>query len=418
MRVLWGVLLFSGAAIAAPMTNQEAADAGKSLGQQQDALITPQINQTNADTSIPHITGTPPETQFFGGGRANNFLPGDNKRIACDTGAPSSDKWVQQSCDAVNLVAKAPNQRPLFNIARTDPILAREQSVRANAAVVAFSTSGGGGAASNPNGFGITGTYSGCTTTTTPDPGTTTTKTCVDYMAATEAPATSTCQLSSNTPQTCTKDLSVTVNQPAPIPATPVSSCGVGYTLSGSTCTAPATAADPSYSCSTGILSGTECIQPAYQPPGVAATGTIQTSPTYNYANAAGPSVIPSLCIAGGYSGGTLVNILTYPGQIDNLFRFTYFCQRTIYSCPSGYTLSGTTCYPPMTTPPPTAATVSYSCATGTLSGTSCIQPDIPADVTYTCGVGMTLSGTTCIPAPTFTKAWTDNCTNLQAKTI
>ncbi len=57
-------------------------------------------------------------------------------------------------------------------------------------------------------------------------------------------------------------------------------------------------------------------------------------------------------------------------------------CKKTTYSCPSGYTLSGTTC---------SKKTTTYSCPSGyTLSGTSCKK------TTYSCPSGYTLSGTSC----------------------
>ena len=187
----------------------------------------------------------------------------------------------------MNLIANAPSQRPQFTIDRNNPMLQREQSVRGDAANIAFGTSGtGGGGANNPNGFGIAGTYSDCTTTTTPDPGTTEIRTCVDYMTATETTTNPTCQKSVATTQSCHQVMSFTVSQPEAVPATTINSCNAG-TLSGTTCIQPTfpasvnyecsagstlsgtecqpapTTATLSYSCTTGTLSGTECLQPA-----------------------------------------------------------------------------------------------------------------------------------------------------------
>jgi hypothetical protein len=65
------------------------------------------------------------------------------------------------------------------------------------------------------------------------------------------------------------------------------------------------------------------------------------------------------------------------------------------YSCPSGGTLSGSTC---------TITTTTYSCPSGgTLSGTTCVFPanySATATTTYSCPVNtsiVTLSGTTCV---------------------
>jgi RHS repeat-associated protein len=66
------------------------------------------------------------------------------------------------------------------------------------------------------------------------------------------------------------------------------------------------------------------------------------------------------------------------------------------YNCPAGYTLSGSTCS--QTTATSTAATVSYSCPAGwSLSGTTCsTSSSNPATPVYTCPAGWSLSGTTC----------------------
>jgi hypothetical protein len=83
-------------------------------------------------------------------------------------------------------------------------------------------------------------------------------------------------------------------------------------------------------------------------------------------------------------SGYTLSGSLCY--QSGNI---------TTYSCPSGYTLSGTTCYG-------TSSTPVYSCPSGyTLSGTTCYKPT--STTTYSCPSGYTLSGTTCYGTTTTT---------------
>ena len=66
------------------------------------------------------------------------------------------------------------------------------------------------------------------------------------------------------------------------------------------------------------------------------------------------------------------------------------------YNCPAGYTLSGSTCS--QTTATTTAATVSYSCPAGwSLSGTTCTtSTSNPATPVYACPAGWSLSGSTC----------------------
>jgi RHS repeat-associated protein len=66
-----------------------------------------------------------------------------------------------------------------------------------------------------------------------------------------------------------------------------------------------------------------------------------------------------------------------------------------VYSCPTGATLSGTSCITPVTQ----AASISgYTCASGTLSGSSCLMTTTTvATGSYSCPSGDTLSGSSCL---------------------
>ena len=82
----------------------------------------------------------------------------------------------------------------------------------------------------------------------------------------------------------------------------------------------------------------------------------------------------------------------------------------TGYSCPAGYTLSGSTCS--QTTTTTSAATPSYSCAAGwTLSGTTCsLTTSTAATPIYACPAGYTLSGSTCSGTSTTAATSTLSC--------
>lgn len=245
--------------------------------------------------------------------------------------------------------------------------------------------------------------------------------------------------------------LSGTTCQPAPATATLSYSCTSG-TLSGTQCLQPATSASVTYLCPSGsTLSGTSCIWPAQQGAPINATVSYTVAATWiwqyndagNYAqihssfffwsgqlvlagymtsicdqacfyNAVGSlayytspiwstsaqaaTVTSNFCSAKGYAGGS-VRFKGYDtGGGENVVMD---CNQAAYSCPSGYTLSGTMCYPSPTTPPPTAATPVYSCPSGsTLSGASCLWPSTAATASYSCPTGSSLSGTLCYPAP------------------
>ena len=106
------------------------------------------------------------------------------------------------------------------------------------------------------------------------------------------------------------------------------------------------------------------------------------------------------------------------------------------YSCPTGYTRSGATCHKYTYTSPSgrscpagyspiytglvvtcrkkltTAATVTYSCSSGTLSGSNCILTATPTSMTtYSCSSG-TLSGSNCVVTATPTSTTTYSCTS------
>ena len=82
----------------------------------------------------------------------------------------------------------------------------------------------------------------------------------------------------------------------------------------------------------------------------------------------------------------------------------------TGYSCPSGYTLSGSTCA--LTTTTTSVATPNYSCPAGwSLSGITCsFTRSTPATPIYACPGGWTLSGSTCSGTTTSPATSTWDC--------
>lgn len=231
--------------------------------------------------------------------------------------------------------------------------------------------------------------------------------------------------------------------QPAPSQATLSYSC-VSGTLSGSVCLQPTTSANLTYSCpaggtlqgstcypapgsgtyscpSGGTLSGTSCINPTIQGTPIAATSTTVTGP---------PSIVTGgfflkqhqlymltpeyMCGSRGYN--TVISFSVKRGsnnRYGDFYKATAVCanSQTAYSCPSGYSLSGTTCYPSPVTPPPTQATytpaspysasANYSCPAGaSLSGASCVYPATQATSSYSCPAGTSLNGGNCYPPP------------------
>ena len=84
---------------------------------------------------------------------------------------------------------------------------------------------------------------------------------------------------------------------------------------------------------------------------------------------------------------------VTYEATCDKGVTVSEVAKEPEYSCPPGWTLTGTTCTMTLTQP----ADVSYTCpGGGSLSGQTCTQSQ-PATVSgYTCPSGFSLSGTNC----------------------
>lgn len=160
------------------------------------------------------------------------------------------------------------------------------------------------------------------------------------------------------------------------VPAAESYGCPNGGTLSGSSCIGQSTVpADPVYSCSAGTLSGSQCI--SSYPVSVTYSCWVGTiNPANNTCQfGSGAPVAGASCT---YYGSIVQYICTAPAVQTS-------------SCPSGGTVSGSSC---VTT---TTATLNYQCTQGVLSGSNCIiDVNGPAVPVYSCSSG-TLSGTQCV---------------------
>jgi RHS repeat-associated protein len=213
-------------------------------------------------------------------------------------------------------------------------------------------------------------------------------------------------------------------------------SCPSGYALSGSSCSQTSntsTAASVTYNCPAGwSLAGTNCsytssnpATPVYTCPGGFALSGTTCSGSTSYAAtkswdckgqgsltgyAASPSgyycviVNISASAADGCPDIALSRGFSYAGVRPSTNKLLVQCLLgpvPVYACPSGATLSGSTC----TAPVSQAASVSgYTCPAGTLSGSSCVSSTTnAASVSYDCPAGQSLSGPNCIASATST---------------
>lgn len=148
-------------------------------------------------------------------------------------------------------------------------------------------------------------------------------------------------------------------------------SCSSG-TVSGSNCVITAAATISSYSCSSGTLSGTNCI---ITQSATAGSPYSCSSGTLSGTNCLITTAATANCQSGWtLSGSNCEKAATRHGTSPNY----------TYTCTTG-TVSGTECI----------ETPTYSCSSGTLSGTNCIQT-VAATPTYTCPSGYTVSGSNC----------------------
>jgi hypothetical protein len=199
-------------------------------------------------------------------------------------------------------------------------------------------------------------------------------------------------------------------------PATANYSCSTGQILSGTTCVASTTqSAVTNYYCGSGTLSGGSCVtNTSYQATGSYSANCANVNKSY-YDNSLQRCI---LTIGNGVSGEAGLGYVgvcndffpAYAGSFDgaatmytlSVVYCAYF-PPTVYFCPAGGTLSGTTCSASSTT----TASVYYSCPSGgTLSGTTCTSTtNAPATIAYTCAVGvLAANGTTCVQSTTTTR--------------
>ncbi|MCW2406883.1 conjugal transfer mating pair stabilization protein TraN [Sphingobium sp. B1D7B] len=179
--------------------------------------------------------------------------------------------------------------------------------------------------------------------------------------------------------------------------STPVYSCPAGWNLSGNSCSQTGSyGASVSYGCPDGFtLSGTTCTATISQPgtPGYQCAGistlTIDNGRTVCSVNRFN---------VGGKCPATFVDMaflyekkIAYAGP----HPYCFYAPRQIFTCPGGYWQDDARmCHASRNQ----GASETWSCPSGgTLSGTTCIINNVTsATATQTCPIGYSLSGTTC----------------------
>ncbi|WP_234830843.1 hypothetical protein [Pseudomonas savastanoi] len=104
-------------------SGQVAADPhadGLAVGKSNLNKLSSKVNNTNAQ-GMPHYTNNPPQSQNFGS--SSLFNVGTTRISTCKTAVAGSDKVANQECDAVNFLAKNPQDKVKFPVNPNDPII-------------------------------------------------------------------------------------------------------------------------------------------------------------------------------------------------------------------------------------------------------------------------------------------------------
>jgi len=171
-------------------------------------------------------SNTAPEAALFQGGNGSTQAPALNKITSCANDPANPDKFLQQNCDAINLMAKNPSTRPQFQLTN-DPMFAKTRAIEANSSTLA----------ANALGFvdqNAIGAFTGCTTQNQTTPATQAIEVChegstdssqtcrIGRSVVVSANTNYQCDKTTNTylPQTCDKTVNVVVTKTAQIAAT------------------------------------------------------------------------------------------------------------------------------------------------------------------------------------------------------
>lgn len=105
--------MLSGSSLADPHND------GLTLGKSQLNKLSSNVNAANGK-NVPNYNDNPPQAGQFGG--SSLFTVGAARITTCKTEQPGADKVKNQECDAVNFLAKNPEERVKVPIGGNDPI--------------------------------------------------------------------------------------------------------------------------------------------------------------------------------------------------------------------------------------------------------------------------------------------------------
>jgi len=119
-RKIFSLAGFLAMAISSGQVTADPHSDGLALGKSNLNKLSSKVNNTNAQ-GMPHYTNNPPQSQNFGS--SSLFNVGATRITTCKTAVAGSDKVANQECDAVNFLAKNPEDKVKFPVSPNDPIV-------------------------------------------------------------------------------------------------------------------------------------------------------------------------------------------------------------------------------------------------------------------------------------------------------
>lgn len=158
-----------------PMTVSDAFALGSSTGSSSKSEVFGSVSTTNATTNLPSYGTTAPEASYFGGGTGNTMLPGQTKISGCGT-TPPSDAAGAMECNAINYLNNIGTYKPAIGLTKNDPLFMKGKEIRNDPGAIAEN---------------LGKNYEACKASTTIDSGSTTFEVCHEALSVSQ----STCQV-------------------------------------------------------------------------------------------------------------------------------------------------------------------------------------------------------------------------------
>lgn len=115
-------------------------DDAKSFGESKNQSTFSSISEQSASQFVPYYGSQPAEASLFHTGKDTLIQSGTDKVTNCDGFTPSGNGVLDQECDAVNFVARHPQEMQTVPLSPTDSIFQKTKEARSSAPAVFQST--------------------------------------------------------------------------------------------------------------------------------------------------------------------------------------------------------------------------------------------------------------------------------------